>query len=235
LWDYLYHDCDHAGVWIVNFDIAQMYLGKDMIVDEETALKLFNKNKQRIFPVKNGDKWFILPFFENQYGGLNPENRVHASVIKTLNQENIESFKGLVSTSQGAKDKYKDKEKDKEEEKNKGNIQLKEIFDYWNEQKIITHRCFTVQMKGKINAQLKLYTAEEIRDAIKTYADIIKGPEFYFNYKWTLVDFFSRGFDKFTDVDSARANYRISKTGVKGKQPVNPSFKKAKVEMKPEE
>jgi len=200
-----------------------------MPVEETKALELFNADEKRIFPISNGTKWFILPFLKNQYGELNPENRVHASVIKTLKGENVESFKGLVSTLQGAKDKDKDKDKDK------GDTRLSDIFNCWNEQKIVIHRSFTNQMKGKINSRLKDYSAEEICGVIKVYSEILKSPQFYFSYKWTLVDFFSRGFDKFADQDAARANYRIARKGVKPQEPINPSFKKARVEMKPEE
>ena len=39
-WDFLYHECNHAGIWHVDFDVAQIYLGRDMPVSEETALRL---------------------------------------------------------------------------------------------------------------------------------------------------------------------------------------------------
>ena len=51
LWDYLYHDCDHAGIWIVDFDIAQVYLGADMPVNRADALKFFNKDEVRIIEI----------------------------------------------------------------------------------------------------------------------------------------------------------------------------------------
>ena len=226
-WDYLYHDCDHAGVWIVNFPIAQMYLGDDMLVDEDVALKLFNTKKQRIFPISDGEKWFILPFIKNQYGELDRGNRVHASVIRILKENKITSFKSLLRP-------LKDSTMIIPDESIKPSP-LDIIFEYWNRQKIVTHRAFTTQMKGKINAKLKDYTVDEIIETISNYSSILKDGKFFFEYKWTLIDFFQRGFDKFFNEETARANYRINKKRGPRSEPVNPSFKKAKVEMKPKE
>jgi len=114
-WDYLYHDCDHAGIWIVDFEIAQLYLGSDMKVNESDALKFFNEDEVRVIPFSCGKKWFIKPFIEFQYGELNPDNRVHKSVINILKKENLYSEnKGLTNTLQGCKDKDKDKDMDKD-------------------------------------------------------------------------------------------------------------------------
>lgn len=84
LWDYILCDCNHAGIWIVDFEAARMYLGKDIKLSESAALEAFNKEEKHVIPIDCGDKWFIVGFIEYQYGVLNPKNRVHASVIKML-------------------------------------------------------------------------------------------------------------------------------------------------------
>jgi len=115
LWDYLYHDCNHAGIWIVNFEIAQIYLGKDMQVNKEDALKYFNSGMKRIIEFNGGDSWFIPCFIEFQYGELNEANRAHKSAIQILKASNLwDIFKGLGSPLQGTKDKDKDKDMDKD-------------------------------------------------------------------------------------------------------------------------
>ena len=120
LWDYLYHDCDHAGIWIVDFEIAQIYIGKDMPVNKSDALKFFNSGEKRIVEINKGTKWFIPSFIEFQYGELNPENRAHKSVINILKKYNLYSdSKGLISSLQGAKDKDKDKDKEMDKDKDK--------------------------------------------------------------------------------------------------------------------
>lgn len=119
LWLYLLCECDHAGIWIVELDVAQMRMG--MKLDAEKALLKMNG---AAIEVDGGNKWFLPDFIAFQYGVLNPANRVHASVIERLSAVGIDYLnlpekKGLASPLQGAKDKDKDKEKDKEKEKEK--------------------------------------------------------------------------------------------------------------------
>lgn len=101
-WDYLYHDCDHAGIWIVDFEIAQLYVGKDMPITKELALLYFNDKEERIVEFDNGEKWFIPSFIEFQYGQLNPANRAHNSVISILEKNNLYKNKPLTSPLQEA-------------------------------------------------------------------------------------------------------------------------------------
>ena len=114
LWDYLYHDCDHSGIWHVNFDIAKLYIGGDIEINEDKALELFNKDEERVIVLNGGSKWFIIPFIRFQYGALDSNNRVHKSVLDLLHREQIN--KGLISTLKGCKDKDKDKDKNKDKE-----------------------------------------------------------------------------------------------------------------------
>lgn len=114
LWDYLYHDCDHAGIWIVDFEVAQLFIGKDMPVNKEEALRFFNNGEIRIIEIDHGKKWFIKPFIEFQYGELSENNRAHKSVINILKKYNLYNVKGSRSPLQGAMDKDMDKDKDKD-------------------------------------------------------------------------------------------------------------------------
>lgn len=112
LWIYIQHDCDHAGIWEVDIEIACIKIGYN--VTEEDAIKNFGS---RIVLVENGDKWFIPSFIEFQYGVLNADNRAHNSVINILQKHGI---KGLRSSLQGGKDMDKDKKLDKVKDKDKG-------------------------------------------------------------------------------------------------------------------
>jgi hypothetical protein len=82
LWFYILDDCDHAGIWQVDEDVAKIRVDKS--IDFEIAKELF---KEQIQVIDNGDKWFIFDFVEFQYGVLNPDNRVHKSELikKDLN------------------------------------------------------------------------------------------------------------------------------------------------------
>lgn len=128
-WDYLLCECDYAGVWIVDMEIAQVCLGKDVHVDKDNALKLFNTGKARIYPFDDGKKWFILEFVQFQYGKLSEKNLAHRSVINKIKESGLEKFidfesgeiKPLPSPfsapTTGAKEKEKDMEKKEDKEK----------------------------------------------------------------------------------------------------------------------
>lgn len=144
LWDFLYHDCDHAGIWIVDFETCQLYVGKDMIVSRERALELFNSDEVRIVEIDNGKKWFLPGFIEFQYGKLLSTNRAHNSVIPALQKfgllesdlsvkrvvakTNSTPNKPLVSPLEGAKEKEQEKEQELEKEQEG----VQGDFDDWN-------------------------------------------------------------------------------------------------------
>jgi len=130
LWDYLYHDCDHAGIWIVDFEIAQLYIGNDMPINKETALKLFNNGEKHIIEIDGGEKWFIPSFIEFQYGELSEQNRAHNSVILILKKYGLWKIKNkpLISPLKGAKDKDKDMDMVKDMDIKEG---FGEIFLRW--------------------------------------------------------------------------------------------------------
>jgi uncharacterized phage protein (TIGR02220 family) len=120
LWDFLYHECDHAGIWHVDLDLASFVLGVEL--KENDALKHFNNGQKRVVAFK--EKWFLPGFVHFQYCKkdgtlvLNENNQVHNSVLsslkrhKLLNYLNIEEApkKPLRSPCQGTKDKDKDKD-----------------------------------------------------------------------------------------------------------------------------
>lgn len=123
LWDFLYHDCDHAGIWIVDFEIAQKYIGDDMPVTKERALELFNAGETRIVVLNGGGKWFIAPFIEFQYTKLSEKNRAHCNVIPILQKFDLLNSdlslkinKPLTSPLQGAKEKEQEKETEQKKE-----------------------------------------------------------------------------------------------------------------------
>ena len=87
-WFYLKDQCNHAGIWRVNRKRFEFISGKKMNLS--FFLEKANAEKQRIQVF--GDKWYILSFIKFQYGPImNPENRVHKSILKELNDCNIDS------------------------------------------------------------------------------------------------------------------------------------------------
>lgn len=108
LWFYILDDCNHAGIWEVDIEVASIRIGEK--ITAEKALRYFGDRVQKI----SASKWFLADFIFFQYGDLNEKNRLHLSVIQILNKYQI---KPLRSPLEGAKDK--DKEQDKEMDKDK--------------------------------------------------------------------------------------------------------------------
>ena len=105
LWFYITDDCDHAGIWQVDLEVAEIRIGER--IDKTQAEKAF---ADKIYVFDNCQKWFIPGFISFQYGELNPANRAHNSVIQQLKKNNL---MGLISPLEGCKDKDMDKDKDK--------------------------------------------------------------------------------------------------------------------------
>ncbi len=107
-WFYLLDNCNHAGVWQVNWPLVKFHI-KGFVFNPECF-------KDRIFEL-SVNKWYIPKFIDFQYGTLNSENRAHKSVIDILEKEG--ASKGLLSPLQGRKDMDMVKDKDKELVKDK--------------------------------------------------------------------------------------------------------------------
>jgi hypothetical protein len=83
-WQYLVDNCDHAGIWSADYELASFQIG--MPIDEAAMLSEFEGRVEKI----DDDKLFIPSFLEFQYGELRDNNTVHISVAKTLAKHGIE-------------------------------------------------------------------------------------------------------------------------------------------------
>ena len=138
LWFYILDDCDHAGIFHTDFEVASIRIGCP--ITEAEALLVF---KDHVIVFDDGEKWFLPSFIEFQYGTLKRTNRATSSVIDKLlkyklidNDLNIVygASKHHISTFQGVEDKDKDKDKelDKDKDKNLSSRKLNfsnKIFD----------------------------------------------------------------------------------------------------------
>ena len=120
-WIYVLDQCDHAGIWEVDFEAAEFFCSG---IDESEIRQVFKKQYQEI---DNGKRWFLKDFVDFQYGTLNENNRAHLSVINILLKYKLIENKGLIRPLQGYKDKDKDKVKVKVKEKENKAEQIKKI------------------------------------------------------------------------------------------------------------
>lgn len=107
-WIFLTDDVSHAGIWQVDREVLELRLGIKLSI--EKAQGLF---KKQVVAFDNGAKWFLPGFILFQYGPvLNPDSKIHKSVIKELEKYNLFGYlEGFVTL----KDKDKDKVISKEE------------------------------------------------------------------------------------------------------------------------
>lgn len=84
------------------------------------------------------------------------------------------------------------------------------FFEHWNSLSIIKHKVISKKSIKVLKQLLINYTEMEIKTAMDNYNEIIASPDkYWFNYKWTLEEFLSRGFEKFViNIDTIINNYK---------------------------
>lgn len=118
LWFYILDDCDHAGIWEVDFEVASIRIGEPLSYNEA-----FIALGCQIVPIGK-TRWWIKDFISFQYGNLTPKNKMYEPVMSLLKKYNIDPNiphdMEHLSPIDGVKDidivKDKDKVKDKEED-----------------------------------------------------------------------------------------------------------------------
>lgn len=125
VWSFLCDRCDHAGIWEIDMESMSFFIGSEITLpDIQTAFE----NK---IEVVSDTKILIQAFVDFQYGNLNPENRVHQSVLLKL--EKLVPKKGLKRTLKGTKEEDKEEDKEKDLDKDKDKEVISEILNFWND------------------------------------------------------------------------------------------------------
>lgn len=94
---------------------------------------------------------------------------------------------------------------------NSVNNNIYTIFEHWKNQNIINHRELTQKMKSAINARLKSYSVDELKQAISNYQEILNSDEYYWTHKWTIQDFMKPdNVVRFLDESNPKQNFKSS-------------------------
>ena len=117
-WIYILDNCDSAGIWDINFELAEFQIGLKLDID-----KIHQIFKKQVIEVNNS-KWFILDFIDFQYkcsiDDLNPQNKALIPVINAVRKYNLKgACKGVTRGLNPPMDKEKEKDKEKDKEKEK--------------------------------------------------------------------------------------------------------------------
>lgn len=202
----LYEKCNFSDMTVkytmeqIALDIKSIEITKKVVINElkkfmdKGYLKLLRKgtkNNPNIFQIIKINEIIgnELVTEKERIGNEKPSNSKGLSRKKVTNGEQIGGE--LVTPI---------KEKEKENDNN--------IYSYWNSKKIIVHKSINKDIERAIEKVLKKYSEDEIVQAIDNYSEILES-DFYFNYKWSLVDFLNRknGISSFMEEGSNKANY----------------------------
>lgn len=83
LWLFVLDNCDLAGVWYVDLDLAAFQVGSDF--DPKEAAKYFQKQ----VVILSESRWWIRDFIEFQYGKLSPSVPFHKNIISTIKKAGL--------------------------------------------------------------------------------------------------------------------------------------------------
>jgi hypothetical protein len=114
-WFYLLDRCDFVGIWEVDFELAEIFIGTKI---DPAFLEPFEK---QYTPIDDGKRWFISDFINFQYGELKANVSTHKNVILKLKRLGLYDtlMEGLDNPCQRVKDKDTDKDTDKDKDKDK--------------------------------------------------------------------------------------------------------------------
>ena len=118
-WIYLLDECDHAGIWKVNFRKAQFMIGESL--EQAEVLRYISDRVQKI----DESYWLVLKFVSFQYGSLHG-SKTAVSAKRILEKHGLTDFirENEVRVSKGLAKGY-DTLKDKDMDKDMDSISLK--------------------------------------------------------------------------------------------------------------
>jgi hypothetical protein len=203
-WRYITDMCDNVGVWDVDTELAEIFIG------EEIDWKEFREKTNGNIVVLQNEKWWLVDFVTFQYGELHEDvnDKARQSYINLLKKHGLwEQYlgvsKGLNRGLQGPQEKEKDKEKDKEKE------YTEEFEKFWS----------LYPRKVNKRGAYKAYKAREkegedmqkILSHLRNYAELMEGKdEQYIMHASTFL-----GPNKRYEDYSARASPYCEKCGAK--------------------
>jgi len=127
----------------------------------------------------------------------------------TITILNYDKFQNLATYK---RDKKRDDQRSKSDTINKNDKYIYSLFEFWNSLKIVVHKNIE-KFKPNLNASLKIYSENEIKDAMQNYATIQKDKLYYWTHKYKLDEFLSRkgNIDRFLSVNKPWENWLVNK------------------------
>lgn len=186
----------------------------------ERFLSYLERETERIRRVKHRTFSIITICNYDRYQNLGNYLDGQTETKQGVNGEQTESERGQNGDIQDRKDNKDRKTGNSKKIYSAGNEktdtprregEVKEIFDYWNSLGIIRHKRMTDQIWSSIEAKLDDFDVGIIKETLDNYRTIIESPSFFFKYRWALVDFLRRGFEKFLTYNRPFHNFLQTK------------------------
>jgi hypothetical protein len=205
-WNYILSNCNIAGIWDSDFDLASFQIGEP--IKREEVTKIF---EGQILIFNDGKKWFIKDFVKFQYGEiLNEKSPVHRKVIDSLKSERFknhtlyDTLYNRVHNRGKEEEENKDKEEDKEEEENSTPQDFQEPLeaeilewpsfdDFWNLYDKKVDRKVCEKKWVKLTQEEKEQIIVHVPKYVESTPDVKyrKNPETYLNNKSWLNEIIS--------------------------------------------
>jgi hypothetical protein len=175
LWFYILDDCDHAGVWEVDFEVASLRIGENLVPSE--ALEALEEQIQII----GKNRWWIRGFISFQYGNLTPKNKMYEPVMSILQKFGIDPNMPHTIPHKSPIDGVKVMVIVKEEEKVKEKVKEKDtgdIFEY-SLQEQIEEKLLELDSRYLDEQKIK-WPHLDFNFEYQTFCEKVRGsPEFY--------------------------------------------------------
>ena len=178
-------------------------LNNDGRLENEFAKEIIQKRKRFIDKRSSAGKLSYLVKFATEHFKLNEAKIKFIKKNVDLTDLDLKNEQVLKQVLEQTLELYINEDEDENINKD-----VKEIYKWWNEKKIITHQKLTDEIRNKIKTKLKDYSINQLKTAIDNYSIIVKDEQYFFKYKWTLKDFLQRGIEKFLDLETAKSNYK---------------------------
>ncbi len=209
------------GVWIPK----EIWLSKELTLQEKVFLV-------EIESLDNEDGCFASNNYFAEFFGLS-KNRC-SEVIKSLEKKKLISIdyirqegkkniqKRVIKVFEKSNGGIRNIEEGYSENLEENNTSINNtllnsiytIFEFWNSQKIVVHRKPNDKIKSRIKNMINKhgYSENDLKEAITNYKTILNGDEYFWSYKWGLLEFLKpENVDKFLTENNPFENYLKAK------------------------
>lgn len=206
-WFYLKDNCDSAGIWDVDLELAETFIGASL--DHEEVLRVFSS---QIEVIKGGDQWFIVDFITFQQGVLRNNVKPHQPIIQRLKVKGLwEGYLRGINTPE-----YSIVYNNKEEggmggDEKTSNITAKQFEKLW-----IIYPGKSQQKGSKAQAKTKIcrkgykYSFDETKQAFTLYAQSDKVKNGYIKHMTTFLngDFVGQFLEEIAEEEEGEKKFR---------------------------